>query len=133
MRPAATVPIALLVPMSVAAVRVPPHRRRPPGRPGSASATDHRRRDQERRALIAALLATIVVAVFGGAPSSASAATADDDEVTPLVITTLNVPYVFERFTVKGKVTDAGFVAEPAPRPHEDELPLWDDVVDFPG
>ena len=28
--------------------------------------------------------------------------------------------------------SDDGFVAEPSPRPHEDELPLWDDIVDFP-
>ena len=49
------------------------------------------------------------------------------------MLTTENVPYVFERFVVEGTVTDSGVVAEPAPRPHADELPLWDDVADFPA
>jgi len=49
------------------------------------------------------------------------------------MLTSENVPYEFERFTVKGKVSDAGFAAEPSPRPHQDELPLWEDVVDFPA
>jgi murein DD-endopeptidase MepM/ murein hydrolase activator NlpD len=44
-----------------------------------------------------------------------------------------NVPYVFERFTVQGTISDDGFAAEPSPPRHEDELPLWDDIVDFPA
>jgi murein DD-endopeptidase MepM/ murein hydrolase activator NlpD len=49
------------------------------------------------------------------------------------MLTTENVPYVFERFTVQGTLSDDGFAPDPTPTPHEDELPLWDDVVDFPG
>jgi murein DD-endopeptidase MepM/ murein hydrolase activator NlpD len=49
------------------------------------------------------------------------------------MFSTENVPYVFERFTVKGTISDDGFTAELAPRPHEDELPLWADIVDFPA
>jgi len=33
---------------------------------------------------------------------------------------------------VQGTISDDGFAADPTPRPHDDELPLWDDIVDFP-
>ena len=48
------------------------------------------------------------------------------------MLTTENVPFVFEDFDLEGTITDAEVVVEPTPRPHEDELPLWDTIVDFP-
>jgi Peptidase family M23 len=44
-----------------------------------------------------------------------------------------NVPYVFERFVVEGMTNGTEFVAEPTPGPRKDELPLRDNVVDFPA
>jgi hypothetical protein len=44
-----------------------------------------------------------------------------------------NVPYVFESFVVKGTLTEAGLIGEPAAGPRRDELPLHETVVDFPA
>ena len=42
------------------------------------------------------------------------------------------MPYVFDEFVVKGTLTEAGLVAEPTPGPRRVELPLHENVVDFP-
>lgn len=44
-----------------------------------------------------------------------------------------NVPYVFDEFVVKGTLTEAGLVPEPAPGARRVELPLHENVVDFPA
>ncbi len=44
-----------------------------------------------------------------------------------------NVPYVFPRFTVTGTLTDSELVGEPSPGPRRNELPLANNVVDFPA
>jgi Peptidase family M23 len=44
-----------------------------------------------------------------------------------------NVPYVFPRFTVVGTVTGSEIIGEPSPGPRRNELPLVNNVVDFPA
>jgi hypothetical protein len=52
---------------------------------------------------------------------------------SPRAFTAENVPFVFEDFEVIGTLTDTSIVAEPAPGPRQDELPLTESLVDFPG
>ncbi len=49
------------------------------------------------------------------------------------MLTTENLPYVFEQFVVQGMTNETEFIAEPTPGPRKDELPLRDNVVDFPA
>jgi len=49
------------------------------------------------------------------------------------MLATENVPYVFRRFTVTGTLTDSELVGEPSPGPRRNELPLANNVVDFPA
>jgi hypothetical protein len=52
---------------------------------------------------------------------------------SPQAFTAENVPYVFERFDVKGTLTESSLLAEPRPGTRTHELPLDDNLVDFPS
>jgi hypothetical protein len=54
---------------------------------------------------------------------------------SPQAYSTENLPYVFERFDLKGTLSDAQdtLLAEPTPGPRQDAFPLRNNVVDFPA
>lgn len=51
---------------------------------------------------------------------------------SPSYLSSDSVPYVFDGFTLRGTLTQHGLVEEPAPGVRHDELPLDENIVDFP-